>query len=181
MARPALTATPASCRLGAPLGSFHAGLLHCLLPQLSSPRLAVSKRAVIALGHLAATCNADLFTELADHLLERLPGPSTPTSPAALRTLVQCVGSVGRQAGHRLGEGRTGWDRQGGRGQGPGGVGPGFQEGQRGKGLQALGGEAIDLGWGRLSYGKGGDHCSEGWKRRVWISVWANLRREQRD
>ncbi|XP_021104475.1 cullin-associated NEDD8-dissociated protein 2 isoform X2 [Heterocephalus glaber] len=90
-------------RLGAPLGSFHASLLHCLLPQLSSPRLAVRKRVVVALGHLAATCSADLFAELADHLLERLPGPCVPASPAALRTLVQCVGSVGRQAGHRLG------------------------------------------------------------------------------
>ncbi|XP_013370967.1 PREDICTED: cullin-associated NEDD8-dissociated protein 2 isoform X1 [Chinchilla lanigera] len=90
-------------RLGAPLSSFHASLLHCLLPQLSSPRLAVRKRAVVALGHLAATCNADLFAELVDHLLERLPGQRTPAGSAALRTLVQCVGSVGRQAGHRLG------------------------------------------------------------------------------
>uniref|UniRef100_A0A8D1GMA4 Cullin associated and neddylation dissociated 2 (putative) n=1 Tax=Sus scrofa TaxID=9823 RepID=A0A8D1GMA4_PIG len=89
--------------LGAPLGAFHASLLHCLLPQLSSPRLAVRKRAVGALGHLAAACSTDLFTELADHLLDRLPGPRAPTSPAALRTVIQCLGSVGRQAGHRLG------------------------------------------------------------------------------
>ncbi|PNJ37155.1 CAND2 isoform 3 [Pongo abelii] len=89
--------------LGAPLGAFHASLLHCLLPQLSSPRLAVRKRAVGALGHLAAACSTDLFVELADHLLERLPGPRVPTSPAAIRTLIQCLGSVGRQAGHRLG------------------------------------------------------------------------------
>uniref|UniRef100_A0A2I3GD98 Cullin associated and neddylation dissociated 2 (putative) n=1 Tax=Nomascus leucogenys TaxID=61853 RepID=A0A2I3GD98_NOMLE len=90
-------------RLGAPLGAFHASLLHCLLPQLSSPRLAVRKRAVGALGHLAAACSTDLFVELADHLLDRLPGPRMPTSPAAIRTLIQCLGSVGRQAGHRLG------------------------------------------------------------------------------
>uniref|UniRef100_A0A2I3GNK6 Cullin associated and neddylation dissociated 2 (putative) n=1 Tax=Nomascus leucogenys TaxID=61853 RepID=A0A2I3GNK6_NOMLE len=89
--------------LGAPLGAFHASLLHCLLPQLSSPRLAVRKRAVGALGHLAAACSTDLFVELADHLLDRLPGPRMPTSPAAIRTLIQCLGSVGRQAGHRLG------------------------------------------------------------------------------
>uniref|UniRef100_A0A2K6QRU0 Cullin associated and neddylation dissociated 2 (putative) n=1 Tax=Rhinopithecus roxellana TaxID=61622 RepID=A0A2K6QRU0_RHIRO len=89
--------------LGAPLGAFHASLLHCLLPQLSSPRLAVRKRAVGALGHLAAACSTDLFVELADHLLDRLPGPRAPTSPAAIRTLIQCLGSVGRQAGHRLG------------------------------------------------------------------------------
>ncbi|XP_073889117.1 cullin-associated NEDD8-dissociated protein 2 isoform X4 [Macaca fascicularis] len=90
-------------RLGAPLGAFHASLLHCLLPQLSSPRLAVRKRAVGALGHLAAACSTDLFVELTDHLLDRLPGPRAPTSPAAIRTLIQCLGSVGRQAGHRLG------------------------------------------------------------------------------
>ncbi|XP_064352301.1 cullin-associated NEDD8-dissociated protein 2 isoform X2 [Camelus dromedarius] len=90
-------------RLGAPLGAFHASLLHCLLPQLSSPRLAVRKRAVGALGHLAATCSTDLFVELADHLLDQLPGPRAPANPAAIRTLIQCLGSVGRQAGHRLG------------------------------------------------------------------------------
>ncbi|XP_054585844.1 cullin-associated NEDD8-dissociated protein 2 isoform X2 [Eptesicus fuscus] len=89
--------------LGPPLGAFHASLLHCLLPQLSSPRLAVRKRAVGALGHLAAACSTDLFVELADHLLDRLPGPRAPASPAAIRTLIQCLGSVGRQAGHRLG------------------------------------------------------------------------------
>ncbi|PNI73418.1 CAND2 isoform 1 [Pan troglodytes] len=89
--------------LGVPLGAFHASLLHCLLPQLSSPRLAVRKRAVGALGHLAAACSTDLFVELADHLLDRLPGPRVPTSPTAIRTLIQCLGSVGRQAGHRLG------------------------------------------------------------------------------
>nr|XP_020728205.1 cullin-associated NEDD8-dissociated protein 2 isoform X2 [Odocoileus virginianus texanus] len=89
--------------LGAPLGAFHASLLHCLLPQLSSPRLAVRKRAVGALGHLAAACSTDLFVELADHLLDRLPGPRAPASPAAIRTLIQCLGSIGRQAGHRLG------------------------------------------------------------------------------
>ncbi|CAI9173128.1 unnamed protein product [Rangifer tarandus platyrhynchus] len=65
-------------RLEAPLGAFHASLLHCLLPQLSSPRLAVRKRAVGALGHLAAACSTDLFVELADHLLDRLPGASQP-------------------------------------------------------------------------------------------------------
>ncbi|KAM8758930.1 cullin-associated NEDD8-dissociated protein 2 [Rhynchonycteris naso] len=90
-------------RLGAPLGAFHASLLHCLLPQLSSPRLAVRKRAIVALGHLAAACSTDLFVELANHLLDGLPGPRTPASPAAVRTLIQCLGSIGRQAGHRLG------------------------------------------------------------------------------
>ncbi|XP_049622215.1 cullin-associated NEDD8-dissociated protein 2 isoform X2 [Suncus etruscus] len=89
--------------LGAPLSAFHASLLHCLLPQLSSPRLAVRKRAVGALGHLSAACSTDLFVELADHLLDQLPGLREPASPATIRTLIQCLGGVGRQAGHRLG------------------------------------------------------------------------------
>lgn len=62
------------------------------------------KRAVGALGHLAAACSTDLFIELADHLLDRLTKPCSPSSPAAIRTLIQCLGSVGRQAGHRLGK-----------------------------------------------------------------------------
>ncbi|XP_008585254.1 PREDICTED: cullin-associated NEDD8-dissociated protein 2 isoform X2 [Galeopterus variegatus] len=78
-------------RLGAPLGALHASLLHCLLPQLSSPRLAVRKRAVGALGHLAAACSSDLFAELADHLLERLPGLRAPASPPPIRSLDQSL------------------------------------------------------------------------------------------
>ncbi|XP_008585253.1 PREDICTED: cullin-associated NEDD8-dissociated protein 2 isoform X1 [Galeopterus variegatus] len=77
--------------LGAPLGALHASLLHCLLPQLSSPRLAVRKRAVGALGHLAAACSSDLFAELADHLLERLPGLRAPASPPPIRSLDQSL------------------------------------------------------------------------------------------
>ncbi|XP_075406871.1 cullin-associated NEDD8-dissociated protein 2 isoform X1 [Tenrec ecaudatus] len=91
-------------RLAAPLGTFHASLLHCLLPQLSSPRLAVCKRAVGALGHLAAACSTNLFAELADHLLGRLTSQREPANTATILTLMQCVGSIGRQAGHRLGD-----------------------------------------------------------------------------
>ncbi|KAM6216148.1 cullin-associated NEDD8-dissociated protein 2 [Rhynchocyon petersi] len=91
-------------RLGAPLGAFHSSLLHCLLPQLNSPRLAVRKRAVGALGHLAATCSNDLLVELADYLLDRLPESHAPNSPTSARTLIQCLGNVGRLAGHRLGD-----------------------------------------------------------------------------
>lgn len=72
------------------------------------------KRAVGALGHLAAACSTDLFVELADHLLDRLPGPRAPASPAAVRTLIQCLGSVGRQAGHRLGKGAGFPDKEAG-------------------------------------------------------------------
>lgn len=146
-------------RLGAPLGAFHASLLHCLLPQLSSPRLAVRKRAVGALGHLAAACSSDLFVELADHLLDRLPGPRAPASPAAIRTLIQCLGSIGRQAGHRLGKG-AGPTARGGAEDGVLG---------EGRGLGALPPWSGDVvGWGgaeeRGGAGVGLEHLEEkGW------------------
>ncbi|XP_044156534.1 cullin-associated NEDD8-dissociated protein 1-like isoform X1 [Bufo gargarizans] len=87
-------------RLGGALFSFHASILSCLLPQLTSPRLAVRKRAVLALGHLVQSCNGNLFTELVEHLVaEMKKNESTSTT----RTYIQCVTAVSLQAGHRLG------------------------------------------------------------------------------
>ncbi|XP_069592324.1 cullin-associated NEDD8-dissociated protein 1-like isoform X2 [Ranitomeya imitator] len=87
-------------RLGGALYSFHPSILSCLLPQLTSPRLAVRKRAVLALGHLVQTCNGNLFTELLEHLVaEMKKNESTSTT----RTYIQCVAAVSMQAGHRLG------------------------------------------------------------------------------
>ncbi|NXU53252.1 CAND1 protein, partial [Turnix velox] len=88
-------------RLGGTLHSFHPSILSCLLPQLSSPRLAVRKRAIIALGHLVLTCSTSIFSELTEHLLAELKrNESTSTS----RTYIQCVAGISRQAGHRIGE-----------------------------------------------------------------------------
>ncbi|KAM9326759.1 cullin-associated NEDD8-dissociated protein 1-like [Gastrophryne carolinensis] len=87
-------------RFGNALFSFHPSILTCLLSQLTSPRLAVRKRAVVALGHLVQTCNGNLFTELAEHLIgEMKKNESTSTT----RTYIQCVAAVSWQAGHRLG------------------------------------------------------------------------------
>ncbi|CAI9623879.1 unnamed protein product [Staurois parvus] len=87
-------------RLGGALYSFHPSILTCLLSQLTSPRLAVRKRAVLALGHLVQTCNGNLFTELVEHLVgEMKKNESTSTT----RTYIQCVAAVSWQAGHRLG------------------------------------------------------------------------------
>ncbi|NWR56784.1 CAND1 protein, partial [Bucorvus abyssinicus] len=88
-------------RLGGTLYSFHSSILNCLLPQLMSPRLAVRKRAIIALGHLVLTCSGNIFSELTEHLLAELKrNESTSTT----RTYIQCVAGISRQAGHRIGE-----------------------------------------------------------------------------
>ncbi|NXP60599.1 CAND1 protein, partial [Chloropsis cyanopogon] len=88
-------------QLGGTLYSFHSSILTCLLPQLTSPRLAVRKRAIIALGHLVLTCSGNIFSELTEHLLAELKrNQSTSTT----RTYIQCVAGISRQAGHRIGE-----------------------------------------------------------------------------
>ncbi|XP_021265607.1 cullin-associated NEDD8-dissociated protein 1-like [Numida meleagris] len=88
-------------RLGGTLYSFHSSILNCLLPQLTSPRLAVRKRAIIALGHLVLTCSGNIFSELTEHLIAELKkNESTSTT----RTYIQCIAGISRQAGHRIGE-----------------------------------------------------------------------------
>ncbi|XP_073207347.1 cullin-associated NEDD8-dissociated protein 1-like isoform X5 [Lepidochelys kempii] len=88
-------------RLGGMLYTFHSSILNCLLPQLRSPRLAVRKRAIIALGYLVLTCNGNIFSELMEHLLAELKrNESTSTT----RTYIQCIAGISRQAGHRTGE-----------------------------------------------------------------------------
>ncbi|KAJ1110677.1 hypothetical protein NDU88_008025 [Pleurodeles waltl] len=87
-------------RLGGVLFSFHASIVSCLLPQLKSPRLAVRKRTIIALGHLVLTCNGNIFAELMDHLIAEL---KRNESTSVTRTYIQCVASINRQAGHRIG------------------------------------------------------------------------------
>ena len=51
---------------------FHADLLDALQPQLKSPRLAVRKRTILALGHLVMTCDQGLYVKLIDSLLAEL-------------------------------------------------------------------------------------------------------------
>ncbi|XP_071111936.1 cullin-associated NEDD8-dissociated protein 1-like [Haliotis cracherodii] len=88
-------------RFGGLLVTFHSSILQALLPQLSSPRLAVRKRAIIAIGHLVMSCNNQLFLELIEFLLTEL---SKNTSTSTTRTYIQCIGAISRQAGHRFGE-----------------------------------------------------------------------------
>ncbi|KAI2665451.1 Cullin-associated NEDD8-dissociated protein 1 [Labeo rohita] len=76
-------------------------LCSCLLPQLTSPRLAVRKRTIIALGHLVMSCGNLVFVDLIEHLLSEL---SRNESMSTTRTYIQCIAAISRQAGHRIGE-----------------------------------------------------------------------------
>ncbi|KAF6717417.1 Cullin-associated NEDD8-dissociated protein 1 [Oryzias melastigma] len=88
-------------RLSGALVCFHGSLLSSLLPQLTSSRMAVRKRSILALGHLVPCCSPALFSQLTEHLMTELAkGP--PTSVA--RTYIQCLATISRQGGHRVGE-----------------------------------------------------------------------------
>ncbi|KAM6980352.1 cullin-associated NEDD8-dissociated protein 2 [Aplochiton taeniatus] len=88
-------------RLSGSLVSFHGSLLSSLLPHLTSSRMAVRKRSILALGHLVPCCSPALFSQLIEHLLAELAkGPATSTT----RTYIQCLATVSRQGGHRVGE-----------------------------------------------------------------------------
>nr|XP_006631060.1 PREDICTED: cullin-associated NEDD8-dissociated protein 2 [Lepisosteus oculatus] len=88
-------------RLSGTLMIFHPSILSSLLPQLTSPRLAVRKRGIIALSHLVPSCSSPVFTQLMDHLLAEL---TRNASTSTTRTYIQCVAAISRQAGHRVGE-----------------------------------------------------------------------------
>uniref|UniRef100_A0AAR2KJF0 Cullin-associated and neddylation-dissociated 2 (putative) n=1 Tax=Pygocentrus nattereri TaxID=42514 RepID=A0AAR2KJF0_PYGNA len=87
--------------LSSTLVSFHQSILTSLLPQLTSPRMAVRKRAIMALGHLVPSCSPALFTQLAEHLMKEL---SRGSPGANTRTYIQCLTTITRQGGHRVGE-----------------------------------------------------------------------------
>ena len=78
-------------RQGGLLVNFHPSILSCLLPQLTSPRLAVRKRTIIALGHLVMSCGNLVFVDLSEHLLSEL-------------SRNESIAAISRQAGHRIGE-----------------------------------------------------------------------------
>ncbi|XP_054906325.1 cullin-associated NEDD8-dissociated protein 2 [Poeciliopsis prolifica] len=88
-------------RLGGTLVGFHSTLLSSLLPQLTSSRMAVRKRSILALGQLVPCCSPALFSQLTEHLLKELAkNPQT----SLMRTYIQCLATVSRQGGHRVGE-----------------------------------------------------------------------------
>ncbi|XP_059481550.1 cullin-associated NEDD8-dissociated protein 1 isoform X2 [Neocloeon triangulifer] len=88
-------------RFGALLVNFHSTILENLLPQLASPRQAVRKRTIVALGLLVMSCHPTLYTKLMMVMQEEL---DKNTSISTTRTYIQCVAAICRQAGHRFGE-----------------------------------------------------------------------------
>ncbi|KAH8410584.1 hypothetical protein KR009_005701 [Drosophila setifemur] len=86
-------------RFGEFLVPFHSTILKALMPQLASSRQAVRKRTIVALSFLLIQANSNAYNGVIDHLLD---GLENPPNPAAIRTYIQCLASICRQAGHRL-------------------------------------------------------------------------------
>lgn len=82
----------------------HRDLQRSLISLLSSSRLAVRKRSIQALSYLSICSNQKLFNELVDTLLEELQPTQKSPSVSDLRTYIQCIAAISRQAGHRFGE-----------------------------------------------------------------------------
>lgn len=86
-------------RFGDLLIPFHDVILAALVPQLGSARQAVRKRTIVALSYLLTTCSSEAYNEVILHLLN---GLEKPQNPSTIRTYIQCLASICRQAGHRL-------------------------------------------------------------------------------
>ncbi|KAH8244135.1 cullin-associated NEDD8-dissociated protein 1 [Drosophila bipectinata] len=86
-------------RFGEFLVPFHSTILKALMPQLASSRQAVRKRTIVALSFLLIQANSNAYNGVIDHMLD---GLENPPNPAAIRTYIQCLASICRQAGHRL-------------------------------------------------------------------------------
>ena len=76
---------------GSNLVSSHAQIFTFLISQLKSQRLAVRKRAILAIGYLVACCNSVLFTELLEVLLNEL---SKKQTNSLSKTYIQCLASI---------------------------------------------------------------------------------------
>ncbi len=76
---------------GGNLASFHAQIFSCLVVQLNSSRLAVRKRAILAISYLVATCNAVLFGQLLEVLLTELKKLS---NNSLSKTYIQCLAAI---------------------------------------------------------------------------------------
>lgn len=68
------------------------------------------RRTIIALSHLVLTCDQAMYVKLMDSLLHELhlaiesQETSTPADHQNTRTMIQAVGAVCKQAGHRFGD-----------------------------------------------------------------------------
>lgn len=86
-------------RFGEFLIPYHEACLKALVPQLESSRQAVRKRTIVALSHLLILCNNNAYNKVILHLTE---GLENPQDSGSVRTYIQGLASICRQAGHRL-------------------------------------------------------------------------------
>ncbi|XP_053203172.1 cullin-associated NEDD8-dissociated protein 1-like [Panonychus citri] len=91
-------------RFGPVLISFHPQIADSLLPLLGSPRLAVRKRSIHALSFLSTSCSLILFNKIVEYLLDQMAHHQRTMNVSSLRTYIQCIAAISRQAGHRFGE-----------------------------------------------------------------------------
>ena len=74
--------------------NFHPSLLEALYPQLRSPRLAVRKRTILALGHLVVSCDAAIYAKIMDSLLEDLAKTEQAQQDSSALLNTRCVFSL---------------------------------------------------------------------------------------
>ncbi|XP_018011148.1 cullin-associated NEDD8-dissociated protein 1 [Hyalella azteca] len=97
-------------RFGSLLLPYHPTIVGAVLPQLTSPRLAVRKRSIVALSLLVVSCSQNTFTILMDLVHTQLAdnvdsiSKCSPQQASVLRTYIQCLAAIARQAGHRFGD-----------------------------------------------------------------------------
>lgn len=96
-------------RFGSILLPYHPSIVDAVLPQLTSPRLAVRKRSIVSLSLLVVSCSNATFIRLMEHLHSHLTesvqnvGALSSGQASIVRTYIQCVAAIARQAGHRFG------------------------------------------------------------------------------
>ncbi len=73
------------------LVNYHSQILSCLLVQLNSQRLAVRKRAIVAISYLVSCCNTVLFNELLNALLNEL---NKKVNNSISKTYIQCLAAA---------------------------------------------------------------------------------------
>lgn len=99
-------------RLGSRLDAYHERMQHELIKQLSSNRSAVRKKAMNALSNLLAACSDELFNSTISQLHQALSQLAQKASSDysqfqmsssvnTTKTLLQCVATIIRFAGHR--------------------------------------------------------------------------------
>ena len=79
-------------RFGTFLTSFHQNIQQVLLHQLHSPRLAVRKRAVVAISQLSSSCSDAIFHDLIAFFVNGLDKNASST-----KTYIQCLGAITRE------------------------------------------------------------------------------------